>query len=121
MRLSLSLLLVAVLPLETGCLRRSRFSSHFFSQVTLEFVAPPGTDAMATLQGLLPKDDPSVTLTQQRNTSLYEIGVYDLDRQKAADRANALAIAVRDALNDKSSGKELKIWQRAVPGLHPIR
>lgn len=117
MRLSLSCLIVAVLVLETACWRRS----EFYSQVTFEYVAPPGMKAKAAIQALLPKGDSSVTLTQQKNTALYEIGVYDPVAQKAADRANALAATIRTKLENEAGGAKFKIWQRAQPGLYPER
>ena len=116
-RRSFSFAILAVLSLESGCQRRS----VFYSQVTFEYVAPAGTDAKAAILARLPKGDSSITLTQQKNSALYEIGVYDPVPQKAAERANALAVAIRDALNNEASGNKIKIWQQAVPGLYPQR
>ena len=111
------LVIFAVLFLGTGCVRHSLF----YSQVTFEYVAPPGTDAKAAIQAQLPKGDSSVTLNQQKNSALYEIGVYDPLPQKAADRANALAAAIRTKLANEAAGAKFKIWQRAQPGLYPER
>jgi len=66
-----------------------------FSMVTLECNDASRASVFRKLDEIA-KQDRSVQIKQQRNTKLWEIGVYDTDANRAAEKANRIAIAARD-------------------------
>jgi uncharacterized protein involved in exopolysaccharide biosynthesis len=58
-------------------------------------LSPPGITM--PLQWVTETLSRSIVVQEQRNTALVEIGVYNTDRQLAADIANTIAVEYRDA------------------------
>ena len=76
-------------------------SPEYFSVVTIEFKEASREAALGKLNAIA-KQDRNVQIKQRQKTSLWEIGVYDTDPNRAADKANRIAIDVRDAVISES-------------------
>lgn len=94
----------------------ARCDETYSATATLE-VRPEAAGKLTTLRGLLPKDDPSVTIQQVRDVSLFDLSVTSPTPQQAADRANEIARKIQATL--KQSGIDVIIWERAVPPKAP--
>jgi hypothetical protein len=112
---------------------------EYYAQTTIEFRRSDPDELRKAFSVTAPPSRESASLENVRNTSLYDIGVYDLDPQEAANRANTIAETIRERFDSDdrahASGAEsdpaaaiknrldraVKIWARAAPPVAPSR
>lgn len=82
-------------------------------------IRPGAAMNLSAVRRLLPKNDPSVTVNEVRDTRLFELAATSATPQQAADRANEIARNIQATL--KKSGMEVIIWERAVPPKAPAK
>ena len=117
-------LLLLCLPLFTiGAGLASYFlPRQYYSRVRVEYKGPERqlTEAFQAAQRSVKSE---LRLRPVRNTSLYDIGIYDPNPQQAAEKANSLGVALRDTLNreDSSDRESFRIWEKAEVALAPAR
>ena len=83
---------------------------EYFSAVTVELKEAMREAVLGKLNAVA-KQDRNVQIKQRQKTSLWEIGVYDTNPNRAAEKANRIAVDVRDAVTTefrKPSDAELE-------------
>lgn len=90
------ILFIVAAILATFSLSRAE-SPEYFSAVTVELKETRREAVLGKLNAIA-KQDGNVQIKQRPKTSLWEIGVYDTDPNRAAEKANRIAIDVRDAV-----------------------
>jgi uncharacterized protein involved in exopolysaccharide biosynthesis len=115
---------------------------EYYAETTIEFSYPNTGDLLKAFAAAAMPFRESAKFQNVRNTSLYDIGVYDLNPQEAANRANAIAATLQQKLGPDyqyhGSGSEsdpraamiekamrrgpaVKIWVAATPSADPSR
>ena len=74
---------------------------EYFSVVTVELQEARRESVLEKLNAIA-KQDRNVQIKKQQKTSLWEIGVYDTNPNRAAEKANRIAVDVRDAVISES-------------------
>lgn len=93
----------------------SACTPQHFASSKVEFLPANAPNAESTIRGLLPSNDPTVSLSKIPNSTLYEIRVCHSDRWEAAKRANEITKSVASALLARSNGQWLRIQGFAEP------
>ena len=95
---------------------------QYYSRVRIEYKGSEGqlTEAFQAARQSVKNE---VTLQPVRNTSLHDIGVYDLNPLQAANLANSIGIALGKTFNrdETSDQQSFRIWEKAEVALAPAR
>jgi capsular polysaccharide biosynthesis protein len=114
---------------------------EYYARTTIEYSRPNIDDLRQAFSAAVLPFRQSADLQNVRNTSLYEIGVYHLDPQEAANRANTIALTLQQtlgaddwlhvagaesdpdvaAIESRMRGRAVKIWERAERPAAPSR
>ena len=114
---------------------------QYYAETTIEFRRSSPDDLRKAFHTAVLPFQQSAEFREVRNTALYEIGVYDLDPQQAANRANTTAATLQQqlgsedqlrvtgpepdprpaAIESQMRGPVIKIWERAEPPVNPSR
>jgi len=114
---------------------------EYYAETTIEFRNSNTVDLFNTFADVALPFRESANLKNVRNTSLYDIGVYDLNPQEAANRANTIAVTLQQKLGadeqlrvsgsesspaalawiKSQAGPAVKIWAKAMPPAAPSR
>lgn len=93
---------------------------QYAAKVIFEFSTANTANAEQALRNWLPKDPFISSLTEVRNTGLFELTVIAADPQFAAARANDLAEGLKRVAEAQAGSGRLKIWERAEPPAEPL-
>lgn len=69
---------------------------EYFSAVTVEIKETSRASVLQELGAVAKQHRNAVEIKQQKDTALWEIGVYDSDPNRAAEKANTIAVTCRD-------------------------
>ena len=92
----------------------------YCARVRVKVIPHVDQEAEAFLRAQLPKNDPSISLSNLQKLNLFDICVTSSDPQTAANRANDIAVAIQKALGSDGDIQRLKIWEKAAPPTAPI-
>ena len=98
-------------------------AAQYRAEACFTFTLPGNADSVqaeAFVLANIPDDEPSISLTQVRNTTFFVLSVTAEKPEDAALRANKAVGLLEQRLRQVMSEAVFKVWEKAEPPRHPF-